>query len=564
MNENGTLVRDLRRWLGQLQEERRSWEPFWRDVKDYIVPDRGRYLCGESATEVNDGSRKDTKIINGAATKASGTMAAGMSSGLTSKAREWFDLSHPDDSINQIVRVKKYYKFVKKQLFEGYDRSNLYNALHNVYEELGNFGTGPIAVLEHPEKVFYFRSFTAGSYYLSSNSRLEVDAFFMFEYLTAKQMLDKYGIDNLSRQVVSALNNNRYEDRFRVDVAVLKEPQRLKLSVPRDMPVAEIHFDSDRDHCKPLMIKYYRSFPILTPRWNTIGEDVYGYPPTRDIIGNAKMLQQMEREKLQALRKIVSPPLQGPSEFERRGINASPGGYNAIAGASGDGIRPLYLVNPDITGISNEISKVVNDIQRGFYNDLFLMLQQRDMINRAPMTATEVESRDWEKMLSLGPVLESIHYELLNPLIDRSIQLLYFAGRIPEPPPELLDSPSKVEYLSILSQAQKAVSVKKLESAVSFVGGITGILPNAPKMIKTYNLVSAYNRAIGLDPDIQATEEEFNGAVASDQQMVQAAQQAKIGGDIAQAAKVASEMDLGNLNEITGNMIGGGGGRMVI
>ena len=56
-----------------------------------------------------------------------------------------------------------------------------------------------------------------------------------------------------------------------------------------------------------------------------------------------------------------------------------------------------------------------NRIQRAFYEDLFLMLANSD---RRQITAREIAERHEEKLLMLGPVLERIHGELLDPLID--------------------------------------------------------------------------------------------------------------------------------------------------
>ena len=560
-------VRELTRRLEQLRRERATFEPFWQDVKQYIVPHRGRFLGGESPWEVNNGGRNDEKIINGAATRALEVMTSGMQSGLTSKAREWFSIGHPDRRIADLPQSRQYYTLLKRTLLEAFDRSNLYSALLDVYNEMGAFGTAAMAILPHPEHVFFFRSFTVGSYFLSFNHRQEPDAFFMFDFLTVKQMADEYGEERLSDRVREMHRRGILDERVKVFVAVLRDPELYGVRVPSGMPVAEVHWEDgtppEAGQRKLLAVRGYRGFPVVTPRWATVGQDVYGWSPARTVLGNVKMLQMMERDKLQGLRKMVDPPLQGPMELERRGINASPGGYNTVS-TTGEGIRPLYLTNPDIDRLNLAINQVTADIQKGFYNDLFMMLQQRDMINNSQMTAREVEERSWEKMLALGPVLERIHYELLNPLIDRCIQMLYFAGRIPAPPEEMLSAPSKIEYISILSQAQKAVSVRRNESLMSYIGSIMGIFPEARHKVDVGKAVDDYAEAVGANPELVVDAEQFQQQLARDAQMQQLAQQTQIGGNMASAAKVASEMDQSGLNQIIENLTGAGGGRMVV
>ena len=92
----GTSLEKLRNHFAELKQERRSWESYWRDIKDYVSPQRGRFLTSPSASEVNRGeSAFSDKRLNGVASRALSVLASGMQSGLTSKARQWFLLTHP-------------------------------------------------------------------------------------------------------------------------------------------------------------------------------------------------------------------------------------------------------------------------------------------------------------------------------------------------------------------------------------------------------------------------------------------------------------------------------------
>ena len=50
------------------------------------------------------------------------------------------------------------------------------------------------------------------------------------------------------------------------------------------------------------------------------------------------------------------------------------------------------------------------------------------------MTATEVAERHEEKLLMLGPVLERMHNEILDPLIELTFQRMVEANILPSPP----------------------------------------------------------------------------------------------------------------------------------
>ena len=72
----------------------------------------------------------------------------------------------------------------------------------------------------------------------------------------------------------------------------------------------------------------------------------------------------------------------------------------------------------------------------------------------------------------LGPVLESINDELLDPAIDRVLGIMRRAGLFPAAPSELEGVDFKVEYISILAQAQRAVQTVSVEQGVNFTSAL--------------------------------------------------------------------------------------------
>jgi hypothetical protein len=157
----------------------------------------------------------------------------------------------------------------------------------------------------------------------------------------------------------------------------------------------------------------------------------------------------------------------------------------------------------------------------------------------------------------LGPVLERIHYELLNPLIYRTFLLAWEAGLIPPPPAELEGQPTRIEYISILSQAQKAVGVNRIEQASSYLGSLVAVFPELKHGFKPFVAFSEYNKAIGTPPGIMPSEEEYNKAVAAEQKSIQAAQSAELGNSIAQSASLMSDIDPANVQALLTGSQGG-------
>ena len=88
-------------------------------------------------------------------------------------------------------------------------------------------------------------------------------------------------------------------------------------------------------------------------------------------------------------------------------------------------------VRLDLGALAADIAEAQGRIKEAFYANLFLMLAESD---RREITAREIDERREEKMLMLGPVLERLHDELLQPLVARVFRIMARNGLIPRPP----------------------------------------------------------------------------------------------------------------------------------
>jgi hypothetical protein len=71
----------------------------------------------------------------------------------------------------------------------------------------------------------------------------------------------------------------------------------------------------------------YDEFPVLTCRWSVTGQDVYGTDcPGMTALGDVLQLQFGEKKSMQALDKLVNPPLAAPASLFNKVINQLPGG----------------------------------------------------------------------------------------------------------------------------------------------------------------------------------------------------------------------------------------------
>jgi hypothetical protein len=107
---------------------------------------------------------------------------------------------------------------------------------------------------------------------------------------------------------------------------------------------------------------------------------------------------------------------------------------------------------------------------KAFFNDVFFT-GARDP-NKTPYKAQEVQVREQEKMLRLGPVVERLQYEFLQPMIERCFNIMLRNGKFPELSPDLqkMVGDYNIVLVSPLATAQRQVSLQGINSFLAFVG----------------------------------------------------------------------------------------------
>ena len=557
-----TKLDRYRRRIAGIRNERSSWEGHWRDIQHYISPRSGRFFLGST----NIGVKKSQRIINNAPTQASKTLAAGMMSGLTSPSRPWFRLMTPDPAMMEIGSVKLWLFAVESRMRDVLARSNLYQCLPNLYRELGDYGTAAMMCEADDAFVCRFTPLTIGSYWLATNDQREVDTLYREIEMTVRQVVQKFGYDACSPNVRSQYDSQHFENRIVIEHMIQPNGEREHGRVDaKNKPWSSCYWE--RGQAVFLRESGYDQKPFFGPRWDVLGDDVYGSSPGMDALGDAKMLQVREKQFALAIDKHVDPPLVGGPDLRNSGVNALPGTVTfANPTTGGFGLQTIYQTTPDYQGALGDKQDIINRIRDVYYANLFLMLDQQQ---QGTMTATEVNERVQEKMLALGPVLERLNNELLDPLIDRVFGLMidasapYWDGRLngapllPPPPQELAGQPLRVEYISILAQAQKSLQVGSIQQVLQFAAGAASAFPQVLDKVDIDEAIDQFATDLGAPPSIIVSDDKVKAIRAKKQQMQQQQQMAAMAPAYAQYAKAAK--DASAAQATPGSLLGAAG-----
>jgi hypothetical protein len=235
--------------------------------------------------------------------------------------------------------------------------------------------------------------------------------------------------------------------------------------------------------------------------------------------------------------------------MKNREIETLPGGISYVdAGGPAGGIQTAFETTLDLSHLLQDIQDVRGRIQSSFYADLFLMLANQ---TDSRMTATEVAERHEEKLLMLGPVLERLQNEMLDPLIEMTFNRMLAAGIVPPPPPELEGQDLNVEFVSMLAQAQRAVGTNSIDRFVGTLGNIASFKPDVLDKLNTDKWADLYSDMLGVNPSLIVPADQVDALRQARAQQQQAAQQAEQMAQGASAAKDLAGADTAGKNALT-------------
>jgi hypothetical protein len=246
-------------------------------------------------------------------------------------------------------------------------------------------------------------------------------------------------------------------------------------------------------------------------------------------------------------------------------VNLIPGGITrSSAQTPNAGIRPAFQIQPDINGIGMDIEKVQMAISKAFYADLFLMMEND---TRSGITATEIAEKQSERLQVLGPVLERLEGELLNPLIERTFNIMFRKGLLPPAPQEIAGKGITPKYVSILAQAQRMSGVTAIDQWVQGVGMTAQLDPTSIDICNFDEVNSEKAEMLGIPANVVNTADKIaqirQGRAQQQQQQAQAQQAmatAKAAKDGAGAVQAASQAPVGGNSALDALMQGIQGG----
>lgn len=551
------LLQDTQFIVTQLHNERTRYEPTWQDLSKYIYPYRGRF---NEERHTRDGERRDHYLLNPYPMNAVCRCAAGLHSGLTSPSRPWFELSLQDTEKAQYHPVRMWLDDVHDIMMAIYARSNTYAMLYHVEHEMAQFGTAAVLMLQDYEHAVWHKPFTCGTYCGGIDARGRVTMFARRFSMNARQLVGEFGYEHCSLGVQNAYNRNDLTTLFDVEMLVAKndryEPGKLAVG---NWPWQALYYEKGATD-KFLKISGYHEQPFLMPRWHVTAGEIYGTGPGHMSLGDCMQLQRLEKNKLRSTDNVSDPAMMFPASARK--VSTLPGAKNYVPDGTQMTAYPLVPSNAKpYEGIMMLVQEKVQSISSSFYNDLMAMLTSQ---THPQMTAREIAERHEEKLLLLGPVLEQFHGEVLEPLTKRTFGICLRNELFPPMPEEITEDELKVNFVSLLAQAQKMAAMPAVEQTLGLVGNLAAVYPdvldniNADEAIRlAADIKGTPEKMLRSEDEVQQLRKERAEAQQQQMQAEQMAAMAQPAKDMAQAARLMSETPTNGAGNALADLLGG-------
>ena len=429
-------------------------------------------------------------IVDSTAPKAVRTLQAGMMSGVSSPARAWFQLRTPDEQLNEREDVKEWLYDVEGRIHMVMARSNFYKQLSVLYGDFGVFGTAAMGIFEDDHTVIRCADYPLGMFSCGNDDRFQVRTFIRTFQLTVQQVVTRWGnIDPKTGKpdfmrgenssipiVVQSLWKQRFVAAWIQLVQCIQpnvsySPDKFESKYKRFQQCYYI-LGATNQGVDPtiqgiLEVKGYDEFPIVVARWERNSEDVYGTNcPGMLALGDVKEVQVWRKRMSQGLEFMIKLPMNADAALRTKQTSIVPGDivWGGLNAQGQPKFAPVYEVPfaAAIEPLRETIADLRETIREDYYADLFILFAHDEQAQ--PDTATEVAEKKEEKLLALGPMLENLDEDVFDPAIDRIFNIMLRKGLIPPPPDVLQGQPLRVEYISIMHQAQKMVGIASVEA----------------------------------------------------------------------------------------------------
>lgn len=452
----------------QALNTRAPHEPTWRDLSEYVYPQR--------TFNVSPGQRVGRNIYDGTPLWALTVLVNSLHYTLANSATIFYDLKTADAKKMSSFNVRKYLYNASRTMFDVLTSGDFHSAFHEMLIDLALFGNCCIYAEEDPDMVVSFssRPLNEIAWMIRSNGKPDVVA---REFkMTLRQLVDKFGVKALSERQLKSWNDTSLRhasDLYKVSHMTLPRSLAERTGYgQKSFPYASVYIDIESK--KILEEGGYNEWPYGCGRWVVSSGESYGRGLGDSVLPDARQLHMVQKHTIRAVQKATDPALMLPDKMFIKDVRTSSGAFNYYRGFGNAAQDPNKAIAAFPSGshfpvARDEKEDLRNSIARGF------MVDQLRLANNDRMTRAEVMQRVQEGLQSHAPALGRLNSDVFVPIIARAFAICERRGLFGPVPQELQGQPLKIEFKNQLARSQRMADTQAMVGAFDAITPIANI-----------------------------------------------------------------------------------------
>ncbi len=383
--------------------------------------------------------------------------------------------------------------------------SNFITEFDEVLRSLIIFGPASIFSEWTVKTGLNYRNTVVGSYQFIENSKKLVDGIIITVHYTASQAIEEFGADKVSQELLEISKDTKKANDLLEFIYLIKPREvvnpNLSQAVSANMQWEETIIEVKTKH--EVYKGGFRQFPYHSARWKRPANEKHGRGIGTEILPQIKVLERMNRDFNEVGNKWANPARETLSSFEGT-FKTFPGANNTVRVLpSSKAVDGGLNGNFNITEKSLERQTAI--IDRAFFKNAFSPLEDLTGDRRTTLEIRERIRQTWPK---IGPPVGRIWYELMSPLVERSILLLIRNGVVERPPAELEGVSFGLEFVGPFALELRSQQSKAFQEWVSVVGEMESVFPGAIDNVDSDDAIMRMGRNFGVNTEDMASEEQ--------------------------------------------------------
>ena len=409
----------------------------------------------------------ESKVLMNTAGMALRTSTSGMYNGATPKTRPWFNSVVSNPLVAKVTSNKQFIKREDDIIAEVMQVNNTYRALPLLYKDTLTFSTGACMQLPHPIYGSWLYPLAMGTYSFSCDAEGNPEMFCRDFVFTVKQVVDSYGTvdangkklwNNFHPYIKDCYDKAMYHEKVYLTTVIgpnrYWSPTRENRMDPTDRKYQAYTYiqrfgsasgqfsglssrELNRDRADViggnigfLKCTGFSYFPVIISRWELLAEENFGTGgPTQLALADIMTFQEMQRGRLNAVDKMLRPPMVGPASMRRHASSILAGGITYVEDNQlGSTFKPAFEMNAKISELIGSQADYREIIEEAYFINLFMSLLGEDL--KSHVSATEMSLRSSEKLQLLGPALSQWDFDIGSKIIGNNRHILREQGRL--------------------------------------------------------------------------------------------------------------------------------------